>query len=303
MRINNLFEGGKVVHILNNIFKTQNLDTWSDFFNVLFFEKLLPIIGLIILFLILKRLLTYFMYQQLKEAKNHRLQFMAFQRKQTIVRLINNGLNYSLFFFLAYSILSILGVPVATLLASAGIAGLAIGFGAKDFVADLVNGFFIVIENQFDVGDSVSIENIDATVKETGLRTTILQGFDGTVHYVPNSEIRIVSNLSRQNRRIFIDLPIYNETNLSLLESVSREVTEELKYTHKDKLSMDPVIRGPVLEPENRLVYRIIWYVDREDFLNLQSAFYMNYFKALHQHNIPFTRPLFSLDKSANTSN
>lgn len=131
---------------VTNFLDDQRLEALTEFFHILLFDKLLPIIGLILLFLILKRLLTNFMYRQLKENKNHRFRLMSFQRKQTIVKLANNGLNYFMFFLLAYSILSILGVPIATLVASAGIAGLAIGFGAKDFVADLVNGFFIVVE-------------------------------------------------------------------------------------------------------------------------------------------------------------
>lgn len=277
---------------MSSFLNEKRLEALTDFTKTLILEKLLPIFGLIILFFILKRLLTRFMYYQLNENKNHRFQFMSFQRKQTIVKLINNGLNYLMFFFLAYSILSILGVPIATLVASAGIAGLAVGFGAKDFVADLVNGFFIVVENQFDVGDSVIIEDIEATIKETGLRTTILQGFDGTVHYVPNSEIRIVSNLSQYDRRIFVDLPIYDETNLESLEKIVQQVTESLKENYQDSFGNDPIIRGLVMQPDGQFSFRIIWYVDRDDFLDLQSAFYAAYFKAMHQAGIPFARPL-----------
>lgn len=280
---------------VTNFLDDQRLEALTEFFHILLFDKLLPIIGLILLFLILKRLLTNFMYGQLKENKNHRFRLMSFQRKQTIVKLANNGLNYFMFFLLAYSILSILGVPIATLVASAGIAGLAIGFGAKDFVADLVNGFFIVVENQFDVGDSVIIEDIEAIVKETGLRTTILQGFDGLVHYIPNSEIRIVSNLSQYDRRVFVDLPIYNETDMNELEVIVKRVTKELMVTYKDDIGVDPIIRGPVMQDDGNFSYRIAWYVDQDDFLDLQSAFYTAYFKALQQAGLPFSHPLLPL--------
>ncbi|WP_153053294.1 mechanosensitive ion channel family protein, partial [Streptococcus suis] len=85
-------------------------------------------------------------------------------RQKTISRLVESILNYLLYFILIYCILSILGLPVSSLLAGAGIAGVAVGLGAQGFLSDLVNGFFILIERQFDVGDVVKLTNGPITI-------------------------------------------------------------------------------------------------------------------------------------------
>ena len=105
-------------------------------------------------------------------------------------------------------VLQELGVPVAPLLATAGIAGLAIGFGAQTVVRDLLAGFFILLENQYDVGDTVQVATVSGTVEAVGLRTTVLRGADGTRHVVSNGEIRISSNQTRIFSRSVLVLPL-----------------------------------------------------------------------------------------------
>ena len=115
--------------------------------------------------------------------------------KKTISRLIENILNYTLYFFLLYFVLSTLGLPVSSLLAGAGIAGVAIGMGAQGFLSDVVNGFFILFERQLDVGDQVEFTNgpitISGKVVSVGIRTTQLRSEDGVLHFVPNRSITL----------------------------------------------------------------------------------------------------------------
>jgi len=122
-------------------------------------------------------------------------------RQKTISRLLENVFNYILYFFLLYCILSILGLPVSSLLAGAGIAGVAIGMGAQGFLSDVINGFFILFERQLDVGDEVVLTNgpitVSGKVVSVGIRTTQLRGDDQALHFVPNRNITVVSNLSR----------------------------------------------------------------------------------------------------------
>src|SRR5579883_663455 len=89
------------------------------------------------------------------------------------------------------------GINLEPLLASAGIVGLAIGFGAQTLVKDVLNGFFILFENHYDVGDAIKVAGVSGTVESMTLRRTTLRDADGTVHVVPNSEIRVVSNSTR----------------------------------------------------------------------------------------------------------
>ena len=125
-------------------------------------------------------------------------------------------MNYVLYFFLIYCLLSILGVPVSSLLAGAGLAGVALGLGAQGFLSDVVNGFFILLENQFEVGDAVEVGAVTGLVSTVGIRTTQIRGFDGTLHFIPNRNITIVSNKSRGDMRaqihIYADfLKLYQE--------------------------------------------------------------------------------------------
>ena len=123
-------------------------------------------------------------------------------------------MNYCLYFILIYWILSILGLPVSSLLAGAGIAGVAIGLGAQGFLSDLVNGFFILLERQLDVGDTVRLTNgpitIAGTVSSVGIGRPRCETQMGPWHYVPNRNIMVVSNLSRGNQRVLIDMPNFS---------------------------------------------------------------------------------------------
>ena len=104
---------------------------------------------------------------------------------------------FIIMFVAALQILPLLGINMGPLLASAGIAGVAVGFGAQTLVHDFINGFFILVENQYDIGDTIKIAGVQGTVEAMTLRRTVLRDGDGTVHNVPSSEIKVVSNLTR----------------------------------------------------------------------------------------------------------
>ena len=153
------------------------------------FENLLTkVISLLILFVL------FYIAKQLLHSAVRRI----------VKRLLENIFNYTLYFFLVYCILSILGLPVSSLLAGAGIAGVAIGMGAQGFLSDVINGFFILFERQLDVGDEVVLTNgpitVSGKVVSVGIRTTQLRGEDQALHFVPNRNITVVSNFSRDEQ-------------------------------------------------------------------------------------------------------
>ncbi len=115
---------------------------------------------------------------------------------KTMAGVIGSVGNFAIFFVASLEILSQLGFNLGPLLASAGIVGLAIGFGAQTLVKDVINGFFILLENQYDIGDSVRAAGVKGNVEEMSLRRTVLRDDDGTVHTIPNSEIKLVSNMT-----------------------------------------------------------------------------------------------------------
>src|SRR5579863_2139070 len=116
---------------------------------------------------------------------------------QTLASVLNSVGVFAIVFVSALTVLPLLGLNLGPLLASAGIAGLAIGFGAQTLVHDFINGFYILLENQYDIGDTVRIAGVKGTVERMNLRMTQLRDEDGTIHIVPNSSIQIVSNTTR----------------------------------------------------------------------------------------------------------
>ena len=171
----------------------NKLDITTIIENIL--TKLISLLFLFLLFYIAKKLLHTMVQRIVKPSL--KMSRHDIGRQKTISRVFN----YTLYFFLLYCILSILGLPVSSLLAGAGIAGVAIGMGAQGFLSDVINGFFILFERQLDVGDEVVLTNgpitVSGKVVSVGIRTTQLRGEDQVLHFVPNRNITVVSNFSR----------------------------------------------------------------------------------------------------------
>jgi small conductance mechanosensitive channel len=150
------------------------------------------------------------------------------QQVRTVASVITSVGVFVIFFVAALEVLSLIGLNLGPMLASAGIAGLAIGFGAQTLVHDFINGFFILLENQYDIGDTVRIAGVKGTVERMSLRNTVLRDEDGTVHIVPNSAIQIVSNTTRDWSQLALRVTVaYSEPSdkiVSLLKQVGEEV-------------------------------------------------------------------------------
>jgi small-conductance mechanosensitive channel len=116
-----------------------------------------------------------------------------------------------------------MGVNLAPLLAGAGIAGVAVGFGAQSLVRDFLSGLFILVEDQYGVGDSVDVGAASGTVEEVNLRVTRLRSVEGTVWYVPNGEIRRVANSSIEGSRAVVDVAIPRQVDVALALRIAEE--------------------------------------------------------------------------------
>lgn len=156
------------------------------------------------------------------------------QKIRTMASVITSVGVFVIFFWAVLQALPLFGLNLGPLLASAGIAGLAIGFGAQTLVHDFINGFFILLENQYDIGDSVRIAGVKGTVEAMSLRHTLLRDEDGTVHFVPNSEIKIVSNTTRDWSQLTLRVTVaYSEPSdriVKLLQGVGDEVRHDPVY-------------------------------------------------------------------------
>ena len=125
-------------------------------------------------------------------------------------------------------ILSELGVNIAPIIASAGIIGIALGFGAQSLVKDFLSGIFMIFEDQYGVGDVVDVGEASGTVEAVSLRVTRLRDLNGTVWYVPNGEIVRVGNMSQNWSRAVVDVSVGYDEDLARAQRVLREVAHDL---------------------------------------------------------------------------
>lgn len=258
--------------------------SWHEISQQILSKFLLIIITFVLFLLILwlGRVIIVHLFQESKKynvLKNN-------NRMATVRTLVLNIYRYTCYFFLLYAILSEIGVPVGTLIAGAGIFSLALGLGAQSLVSDIVTGFFILLEQQLDVGDTVQIGQIKGTVTALGIRTTQVTSSDGTLNYIPNRNITIVQNLSRNNMVTNIDIHITSKTPLNKVEQIITQVNKKLVPQTK-ALQLKPVIVGPVVTPDGSLVFRVTITATSGEQSTVASHFLAAYLKELRTNNIP----------------
>ncbi|MBP1994611.1 mechanosensitive ion channel family protein [Paenibacillus eucommiae] len=179
------------------------------------------------------------------------------RRANTIGKLINNLISYTINFITVLMILGQLGLHLGPLLAGAGVLGLAIGFGAQSLVKDVITGFFIIFEDQFGVGDVIQIDQFKGTVEEIGIRVTRLKSWTGEVHIIPNGNIKQVTNFSVHNSLAVVDVSISYESDVDKATRILKEVMTEL-YENSDNIMKEPEVLGVQMIGETDLKLRII---------------------------------------------
>lgn len=163
------------------------------------------------------------------------------KREDTLIHIFNGALRIILIILAVLMILQEAGLKIGPILAGAGIAGLAIGFGAQSLVKDVISGLFMIIENQYRIGDIIEIDDIGGTVEKITLRLTTLRDINGTVHHIPNGEIKRVSNLSKDFARVNFDIGVSYSSNLE-------HVIEVINRTGKE-LAEDPAFADAIISP------------------------------------------------------
>lgn len=164
------------------------------------------------------------------------------KREDTIIRIASSALGVLLVLLATLMILSELGVAIAPLLAAAGVAGLAFGFGGQYLIRDLISGLFIIIENQYRIGDVVCFDGTCGLVENISMRMTTLRDMDGTVHHVPHGQINKVSNLSKDFSRVNINIGVSYTADLAHVERVVNAVGTDLATdpAWKDSITSAP---------------------------------------------------------------
>lgn len=190
-------------------------------------------------------------------------QELNLQRAATLTHALSATVVVLIWTMAVLVIVGNLNVPLGPLLASAGVAGVALGFGAQSLVRDTLSGFFILLENQFGVGDVVELQTtvgpVTGKVEGLTLRVTSLRAFDGTIHVVPNGNIQIVSNKSRGWARAIVDVRVGFTEDVDKMRGILEELFDELKKEEqlKEWLYEGPSVLG-VERADYGLVVRVV---------------------------------------------
>jgi len=197
-------------------------------------HKLLGIILLIVCAYILTRLLRAFARKTGESYMRRLPSGIRVQQARTLVSVLISGGVVVIWFVAVLQAMRLAGLDLGPVLASAGIAGVAIGFGAQTLVKDFINGFFILFENQYDIGDTVRMAGVKGTVERMSLRMTALRDDDGTLHLVPNSAVQIVSNATRDWAQLALRVTVaYDEPSdkvIQLLRQIGEDVRHDPAY-------------------------------------------------------------------------
>jgi moderate conductance mechanosensitive channel len=166
------------------------------------------------------------------------------QRTETLRHIMRSVAKGVLIMIIALTVSSELGFDIGPILASAGIAGLAVGFGAQSLVKDVISGFFILFEDQFGVGDVVKIGDFSGVVEQMTLRSTVLRNLEGQVYVVPNGNIQHVTVMTKDWARALVDVTVPHKENLTHVFDVLEKISLRLQQDAPDRVLEKPTILG-----------------------------------------------------------
>lgn len=222
--------------------------------------------GLIIAIIIGAAILLAWLARQAVRRMQRRMEFaesltaeLDLQRAATLTQAMHYAIRVVVWTLAVLLILDQVGVNLAPLIAGAGIAGIALGFGAQSIVRDFLSGFFILLENQFAVGDIVAVnadENVSGKVEQISLRVTHLRAFDGTLHIIPNGNITMIGNKTKGWARAIVDIGVGYRESVDRVREVLEELFGEL---HDEPDLQRRIYDGPkVLGVENLGEYEVV---------------------------------------------
>lgn len=276
---------------------------FSNFWNSIDWNQLLKssisiaiqILIFLVLFFIIRKIGTLFINRTFNNYRKKKK--TSLNRLTTLNRLSQNVFQATLGFLTVYAILSVIGVPVGSLLAGAGVIGLALSLGAQGFVSDIVNGFFILLEKQLDIGDVVEFDTVSGTVVDVNLKTTQVKSFDGTLNFVPNRYITVVSNKSREDMRVLIEIRLKPNTDIKLVNQIIHTVNENLVPDYPE-ITVEPTNTGLIDLGDGQIGIRVTMYTLNGQQFDVQFAFTQEYINAITNAGIEIPMNQIHVPKS-----
>ena len=182
-------------------------------------------IHLIVIYVII----GFIIYNIIKRIIERRTQKVRRNHQKTMYKLIQNVIKYVILILVLVSVLNILGINVTSIVAGVGIASIVVGLALQDVMTDILSGISIVLEDQFDVGDYVLINGFEGTVLELGLKSTKIKNYENTVKIISNRKITEVTNYSKADPKITIDIPISYEIDNKKADKVINNIIKRIE--------------------------------------------------------------------------
>lgn len=209
----------------------ENFLTWLESIVPWLLSHGIKIVIIAVVAYILKRIIHGVIVRTIRIAvrsENYQSKDAEEKRENTLISLFTVTIQTLIVLIAGMMILEELGVEIGPMLAAAGIVGLAFGFGGQYLIRDIITGLFIILENQYRIGDVVNINDTGGSVENITLRKTTLRDLNGTVHHIPHGEIKTVSNLTKDFARVNINLRISYSSNIEHVINVVNRVGNEL---------------------------------------------------------------------------
>lgn len=228
------------------------------------------------------------------------------KRVQTITKIVRTTLNILIIILAIVLILSELGVNIAPIIAGAGIIGLAISFGSQSLVKDILNGIFILIENQFGIGDVITIGGISGAVEDMTLRVTVLRDLNGRAHIIPNSQVTTVTVLTKDWSRINLDIGIAYKEDVDTAINIIKDVANKMHTEFSEKIIAEPEVLGVNCLNNSSVDIKIIiktkageqWALEREFKRRIKYAFDENNIEIPFPHTTLYVPQPVGYDKN-----
>lgn len=254
-------------------------------------ERLLVVALVVIGTFVILKIIDSFIGRQLNSDKIK--EKGSYNRIVTVTNLIRRIIKVILIFIGVTIVMSVFNISIAPIIATLGVFSLAIGVGAQSLVKDFINGFFIIFEDQYSVGDLVEIGDIEGVVEYLGLRVTKIRDFDKILHVIPNSNISIISNKERANIRTKIEFYLDNSCDPDFVEEKIKAAIE--KYRNHEDMVIGPNLWGVTENGKDAYKMALVYYTRQGRQYDLEFALRSEILKTMQRENIksPMVRNKF----------
>lgn len=245
-------------------------------------ERLLLVALVVIGTFVILKIIDSFIGRQLNSDKIK--EKGSYNRIVTVTNLIRRIIKVILIFIGVTIVMSVFNISIAPIIATLGVFSLAIGVGAQSLVKDFINGFFIIFEDQYSVGDLVQIGDIEGVVEDLGLRVTKIRDFDKILHVIPNSNISIISNKERANIRTKIEFYLDNSCDPDFVEEKIKAAIE--KYRDHEDMVIGPNLWGVTENGKDAYKMALVYYTRQGRQYDLEFALRSEILKTMQRENI-----------------